>query len=420
MRVAICFAQFGPYHHARILNFQEVADFPVVPLQLAAATSTYAWDSGTRACTGLQTLCPGNYETLKPLKVFARAWRFFRKEKISCALLPSYAPAAETALFLAAKLAGVRCIMMNESHAGTERATGWKKQIKRCLVARFDAALVGGQPQKRHFTQLGMPQERIFTGYDAIDNAYFESASQGVRADALNHRKALGLPDKYFLSLGRMVEKKNLSCLIEAYAQFAAQSEARKKSIPLPALVFVGNGPQEASLKALCQALKLPTIDHPTDLGLHAITPAQAPSNSLTDTPTHRPDLSSVEGPAVHFYGFRQIDENPTFYALADAFILPSLWEEWGLVVNEAMACSLPVVVSQTVGSAEDLVKNGENGYIFDPKSAEQLAGHLEALHTHPELRNQMSQRSKAIIANWGCDNFARNAIAAVECAVED
>jgi glycosyltransferase involved in cell wall biosynthesis len=403
MKVAICFAQFGPYHHARVRMFQAMGNFEVLPVQLASTSTTYAWDSGMQECQGLQTLCAGNYESLKPLKVLLQAWSFFSKEKIGCALLPSYAPAAETALLIAAKLAGVRCVMMNESHAGTERATGWKKQIKGFLVKRFDAALVGGQPQKRYFAQLGIPKERIFTGYDAIDNDYFATAAASVREDAANQRKTLGLPDNYFLSLGRMVEKKNLSCLINAYAQFAAKAKIGANNPQIPSLVFVGSGAQKDTLKKLCTELELDIVD-----------------TSKRDLNQEQEDELNYkqQTPGVFFYGFRQIEENPVFYALADAFILPSLWEEWGLVVNEAMACSLPVIVSQTVGSAEDLVVNGENGYTFDPLVAEQLASHLETLHANPELRLQMGKRSKEIISNWGCDNFARNAIAAVECAM--
>ena len=107
------------------------------------------------------------------------------------------------------------------------------------------------------------------------------------------------------------------------------------------------------------------------------------------------PSASSRAG--VYLYGFRQIDENPVFYALAEAFILPSLSEEWGLVVNEAMASGLPVIVSETAGCAEDLLepadpwnkmtpkecallshwdllaKVRENGFVFNPKSSHEL-----------------------------------------------
>ncbi|MFM7373620.1 MAG: hypothetical protein ACKO39_00490 [Chthoniobacterales bacterium] len=100
---------------------------------------------------------------------------------MSVAFLPSYSPARFFALFAAAKSLGIRTVMMNESHAGTEQATGWKRWIKRQIVKRFDAAFVGGEPHKRHFASLGILSDKIFTGYDAVDNALFAARADEVR-----------------------------------------------------------------------------------------------------------------------------------------------------------------------------------------------------------------------------------------------
>jgi hypothetical protein len=135
-------------------------------------------------CEGLRTLCVGTDEAARPLEVFLKARKLFKAEKVDVAFLPSYSPARFLAIFLAAKLAGPRTVMMNESHAGTERATGWKRWIKRQIVKQFDAALVGGEPHKRHFAGLGIPEDKIFTGYDAVDNAYFAARADEVRSMA--------------------------------------------------------------------------------------------------------------------------------------------------------------------------------------------------------------------------------------------
>jgi 1,2-diacylglycerol 3-alpha-glucosyltransferase len=365
-RVAIAFAQYGPYHHARAAALQAALPGRVVPVQIAGETSTYAWETGSAPlCEGLQTLRAGTSEQAKPLPVFLAARRFFQREKIRAVFLPSYAPAAEFALFLAAKSLGLYTVMMNESHAGTERAKGLAKFVKRLIVKQFDAGLVGGTPQKRHFANLGIPADRLFTGYDAIDNAYFTAASDAARAEEPAVRAKLQLPDRYFLSLGRLVEKKNLETLLRAYALF------RESSAEPVDLVIVGSGPLEEELRGKA-------------------------------------------GAGVKFHGFRQISENPAFYAFAEAFILPSLWEEWGLVVNEAMACGIPVLVSNTVGSAEDLVEPGANGWTFNPGSPEELSRHLAALAADPALRARLGARSREIVANWDCANFARQALKAL------
>jgi len=154
----------------------------VIPIQIAASTSTYAWSKGTGACEDLRTLCEGTDEGASPLEVFLKARKLFHDEKVDVAFLPSYAPARFFALFAAAKSLGIWTVMMNESHAGTEQATGWKRWIKRQIVKQFDAALVGGEPHKRHFASLGIPADKIFTGYDAVDGDFFAQRADEIRA----------------------------------------------------------------------------------------------------------------------------------------------------------------------------------------------------------------------------------------------
>ena len=389
MKTAIIFEQFGPYHHARVAALQRASDQPVVPAQMAALTSVYNWKNEVPVeCAGLVTLCAGKAESLSPLRLFFAARRFFIEHGVETALLPSYAPATSMAVLLAAISCGVRRVMMNESHAGTERVSAWKRNLKRWLVSRFDAALVGGLPQKRHFTNLGMDPAKIFLGYDAIDNDFFVRESDRVWQDPDGWRCRLGLPARYILSLGRMVKKKNLGCLLDAYA-----SLCQRLGPDAPTLVLVGSGDQEPSLR-----------DHCANLDINVI-------NSLV--PNQEILLTGRER-AVVFCGFRQINENPIFYALAECFVLPSLWEEWGLVVNEAMACGLPIIVSTTVGCAEDLVLHGENGFHFVPTRAHELTDALHAIATNPVLRESMGKKSRDIIADWGCQNFAANALAAI------
>jgi hypothetical protein len=131
---------------------------------------------------GLQTLCAGTDEAASLVQVFFRARKLFKREGVTVVFVPSYSPARFLAIFAAAKSLGLRTVMMNESHAGTERATGWKRWIKRQIVRQFDAALVGGEPHKRYFAGLGIPEDKIFTGYDAVDNDFFASRASEVRA----------------------------------------------------------------------------------------------------------------------------------------------------------------------------------------------------------------------------------------------
>jgi glycosyltransferase involved in cell wall biosynthesis len=423
--IGILWAQYGPYHLARVAALKKLAGLVKVhALELASQTSHYEWKRGTTL--DLITLCPSAVaEQLSFWRVFRRARRVFAELKIEVCLLPSYAPRQPLAALLAAKSLGIRTVMMNESHAGTARARGISAWVKRRLVSLFDSALVGGTPQKRYFESLGLARESIFTGYDAVDNDYFARRAKEIRIRESEVRGQYDLPEHYFLSLSRFVAKKNLPTLIHAYRKFLDANPTARIH-----LVMVGSGEEGPGLLALCKELNLPIRDK-TKLAFGNRPLATTPPGSGTPN----------DSPGVHFYGFRQIEENPVFFALADAFIMPSLYEEWGLVVNEAMACGLPVIVSETAGCAEDLLEpttTGEenysslvasagwtalqskvrrNGFVFDPKSIAELSGALSLLNTQPELRAGMGEASQRIVESFSCENFAENALAAVQAS---
>ena len=107
--------------------------------------------------------------------------------------------------------------------------------------------------------------------------------------------------------------------------------------------------------------------------------------------------------------GFRQIDELPGYYALAGALVHPTFRDTWGLTINEAMACGLPVLVSTRAGCVADLVVDGQNGYRFDPSDGEELTQLLTRMAADADRRAAMSERSREIIAPWSLDLFAQS-----------
>jgi 1,2-diacylglycerol 3-alpha-glucosyltransferase len=390
-KVALVWAQFGPYHLARLRALQvELGSSKILGVEIANKTLTYAWDRADEAAQSLVTLMPGAaVEQASAFAIYHAALRVFRQHNVGVVFVPSYWPPSSLAVLLAARTVGARLVMMNESHAYTAKAKGVWSEIKRRLVLQFDSALVGGVPQKEYFTALGMLPDKIVLGYDAVDNAYFNTAAQQARMQDAALRKKHSLPARYFLNVGRMVWKKNLETLVDAY-----KLVRHKLGYDCPRLVFVGSGRLEKSLQDRCLAAGL----------------------SIFKSEERGAVLRHGDAD-VFFFGFRQAEELPEFYALASAFILPSREEEWGLVVNEAMASGLPVVVSQVAGCARDLVRDGENGFLFDPFDVNTLAGHLEKIARQPELTDSMGEASRRIIANWGCDRFAQSAHQAVEIA---
>ncbi|RYZ80241.1 MAG: glycosyltransferase, partial [Proteobacteria bacterium] len=310
-KIAVVWGKWGPYHHARFNKLaQTYGKDSCLGVAIAGLSETYEWKPVHEDMVKgrVVTLNPEEaQENVRPFKIGKQVFSLCRKEKIKVVFVISYWPTRYCAVLLAARLAGARCVMMNESHAATERAHGIKRWIKRQLIKLFDSALVGGTLHKQHFANLGVPEEKMFFGYDAVDNDYFKAAALSARSqvDVLRHQH--GLPEHYILNLGRMVKKKNLPLLIEAYARFSEHQSSAEKN---HALVLIGSGPEEENLRSLALRLGLRVVN---------LTPDQTPTDSAR---------------TVFFGGFRQIDENPIFFALADVFVLPSHTEEWGLVVN--------------------------------------------------------------------------------------
>ena len=222
-----------------------------------------------------------------------------------------------------------------------------------------------------------MAKERVFLGYDAVDNAYFANGAEAARQNALELRSEFSLPQNYFLASARFIPKKNLSRLIAAYAAYRAVANRESWD-----LVLLGDGELRESI-----------VTQIKSLGLQG---------------------------CVHLPGFVQYPDLPKYYGLAGAFIHASTTEQWGLVVNEAMASGLPVLVSERCGCAYDLVKNGVNGWTFHP---EDVAGITQNLMKLASLsageRQRMGHASQEMISHWGCDRFASGLFAAAECALQ-
>ena len=203
--------------------------------------------------------------------------------------------------------------------------------MKRRRVVRFSSGLVGGPRHRDYLVKLGMHRDRIAMGYNAVDNDAFARGAEAARRDPEARR---GLPEApYFLAVNRFVPEKNLPRLIRAFARY------RRDAPPEGAwdLVLCGDGPGAAEVD---RAIQSGGVAH-----------------------------------AIHQPGFLQADALSRWYGFASAFVHPSLMEPWGLVVNEAAACGLPLLVSDRAGCVETLVPDppGTTGRRFDPRDDDEL-----------------------------------------------
>jgi glycosyltransferase involved in cell wall biosynthesis len=362
--LAVAEPAFGHHHVARLRAVAAAAPWPgvrVVGLEVFARDSDYAWAPGTAAGAG--------YEHRRVTELTSddgrrRPWRLGRALAAALAELRPDAVVVkgwghrESQLLLSwARRCRCPWVLACDSSEGDARRVWLKETVKRFVIRGTRAAWVAGSPQAAYVARLGVPAAAVFhPGSCVVDNDFWQRESDGARQRAAALRVELGLPPRYFLAVARFISKKNLGILLRAFARYRAADDSH-------GLVLCGAGPEEVRLRALA-----------AQLGVAA---------------------------AVVFAGFRQTTELPAYYGLATALVLPSVrYEQWGMVVNEAMAAGLPVVVSRACGCAGDLVEEGGNGFAVDPADPERLAVVLAHLAAAPaEELARMGEASRRIVA---------------------
>lgn len=365
MRIAVLFDNFGPYHMARLRSVADRCE--TLGVEFHARSQEYAWEAAERKGLNIVTLShgPAGEQGREPSLAEALATELstFRPDVVA---VPGWSsPGALQAVQWCGRT-GTPAVLMAESSERDEPRVWWKEWIKRQLVRGFPAALVGGERHVHYLKKLGMRAEQIFTGYDVVDNDHF-----------LRPRTEDDQGRRHFLASARFVEKKNLPCLLRAYALY----RERPAGDPWD-LILLGDGPLRPALESLIHELHLT--------------------------------------PHVTLPGFRQYDELPEYYARASAFVHASTTEQWGLVVNEATAAGLPVIISEACGCVPELVEEGVNGYTFDPGHPELLAQKLLLISSQPEdQRKAMGQASQRAAARLGVDQFALGMEKAAKMACE-
>jgi len=365
--VAVLFDRIGPYHWARLTACQSL--FSTVALELCSEDSTYQWNK-------LEAVPPFRRITIfggvNKEKLTRREAANGLKAKLaeiapSAVAIPGWTGKASLGALQWCQSTDTPAILMSESAKNDSPRDLIKEFVKRQIVGAFSAALVGGSRHAEYLCELGFPRERILLGYDAVDNAYFTAAAKKLRSDTSLLEETKNFSQPYFLASNRFVEKKNLNRLIEAYALYTKLSDSN----PWP-LVMLGDGPLRLELESLVSRLGL-------------------------------------QGKVV-FPGFKQYEELPAYYAFAGAFIHASTVEQWGLVVNEAMASGLPVLVSRNCGCVPELVEHGCNGFIFDPLDTQEMSQKMLKVATMSELqRHDMSIHSLKKINEWSPERFANS-----------
>ena len=379
-RVAVIWIDWYPYHVARFEGLVESFGKDVVGIELVGGIGVHAglkFREGLPADLRIETLMPD--KSWSEANQWALSWKLWRRLSLlrpRIVLVPGYYTLPAIVASLWARLHGSESVLMAESTASDHTRTWWKEGLKSIAIrALFDWAVVGGRRHVEYLKSLRVPPERVTQFYDVVSNKLYSDGTKAIRGMQPIQFGLGGLAGPFFLYVGRLAAEKNVATLLESWITYRQDGGAWP-------LVLVGGGQDEATLRRKAQ--------------------------------------DSQYADQVFFFGHLSSHSLLPLLAFAGCFVLPSVREPWGLVVNEAMASALPVLVSQSCGCVEDLVQSGRNGFVFNPNDPGELAGllaRIASLTTEERLR--MGADSEVIIRPFNPRNFGLSILGiAKACAI--
>ena len=353
-RLVILTEIISPY---RIPLFNALAQQPEVDLHVIFLAET---DPALRQWQVYKDEIRFSYQVLPSWRKRFGKYNFLLNRDVGSALAKSepdvilcggYNYAASWQSLLWARHHGIPFYLWSESNAkDLRRGHAIVEFLKSQFLRRCSGFVVPGNAAREYLrTDKNISENLIFMAPNAVDNELFAAAAYSARQRAAAHRQAMVLPSRYFLFAGRLVREKGVFELLSAYAKL---DEPMRQQV---GLVFVGDGVSRRQLEE---------------------------------------QGASISPGVIRFAGFAQREQLAIYYALAEMLVLPTYADTWGLVVNEAMACGLPVILSRAAGCATELVRDNWNGLLVLPRDVSSLALAMQTLAAQPDLCATMGANS--------------------------
>jgi len=303
----------------------------------------------------------------------------WRLQSFDAVLIRGYSLLTNWLAIAAARIGGKAVLMHVETPAFAARI-GWKQVAKSTalgpVLRSMRACLAIGSQNRAFYESYGVRQDQISLVPYAVDNAFFTTAAERLAPERRELRHELGIAEEEVVALfvGKLMRRKHPELLIRALGGISGTERVKLR------VLIVGTGEEERALRSLAAEL----------------------------------DIEQ----RVIFAGFANQSELPRYYTAADVFVLPAEGEYWGLVVNEAMNFGLPLILGPEVAAADDLLREGENGFRLSSLDPARLANQILEISADPERRKRMGVASRAIVADWGIEQAADAIAHAVQRSV--
>lgn len=297
-------------------------------------------------------------------------------------IISGYSQPSSFLAMLYAKLFAKRLILWCESNKYDQRYNHpLKEAYKRWFIKNCAKYIVPGRASFEYLILLGAEESKIYTAVNAVDNDFFADACDKNRESREVFKQSKGYPGKIILYVGRLIEGKGILDLLKVFQilsrdrhwpegrGLASDNQSQKIG-----LVLIGSGEGEERFRKFCAE-------------------------------------QNIEN--VFFEGFVHQEGLPAYYAASDVFVLPTYSDPWGLVVNEAMASSLPVVCSDVAGAACDLIVSGVNGYTYEKGNIAELTEALSK--TLDSNKESFGAKSYEIIQNYSPEKCALGFLRAIK-----
>ena len=301
-------------------------------------------------------------------------WKIIDAKKFDIVWAHGYTDIYTIAAILFAKMKGLTVFVRGDSALFPDAQKILKRKIIFYILDKFvDRYLTVGTENKKFYQRFGVSEKKMFMCGYAVDNDFFREKALAAKNNLASLKKELNMIDErpIILFASKFSVGKRPMDLMQAYLQLAKNNHENA-----PYLIFIGTGETFDAVKTV------------------------STKNNLEH---------------VRFLGFKNQTELPAYFALADILVLPSMYEKWGLIINESMNAECAIITTNYVGCRTDLVKPGENGFIYPAKDVDALAHCLKMLIENRELREKMKKKSGEIIATWGLQESVDGIVAACE-----